>query len=89
MQLYGSTIPPIYDAGRITCPYIALFSAVSDVLADVRDVEYLRETLPVRPLYDEIIRDPGFGHSTVTYGDPETVIKFVIRPVLSVLTSLK
>ena len=88
IRLYGSAISPTYDAGKITCPYTALFTAINDVVADPKDVEQLRERLPVRPIYEEIINVPSFGHSTFVYGDANTVIKYVVRPVLSILNSL-
>ena len=88
MKMYGSAIPPTYDAGKITNQYIALFSAINDVLGDPKDVEQLREQLPVRPIYDEVISDPAFGHSTFILGDSQRVVKFVTRPVLALLDSL-
>ena len=84
-KVYGSEYPPIYDPNLITCPHIALFSSLADLIVDQRDVQQLRETMAATPIFDQVINDPSFGHFSFLLGQPEKVIGFINRPILEIM----
>ena len=87
-KLYGSEIPPVYNMGNVTNPYIALFSAKYDVIADPYDVSQLRDQLGVKPMFHVEIKDLYFGHLSFTQGISEKVVSYVVKPILSIMSSL-
>lgn len=88
VKVYGSEFPPIYDPRLITCPHIALFSSLADLIVDQRDVQQLRETMTAKPIYDTVISDPSFGHFSFLLGQPEKVIGFINRPILEIMDKI-
>lgn len=88
VKQYGKPIPPVYDMGAVTNPYIALFSARYDIIADPYDVSQLRDELGVKPMFDEHITDPFFGHFSFVFGTKEKVVPYVVKPILSIMDSL-
>ena len=45
MKIYGTKMPPSYNLSFVTCDSIVLMSGVNDLLADVADVNRLRQDL--------------------------------------------
>lgn len=58
MVHYNQTEPPIYDLKLIKTP-VALYSSTNDWLADLNDVQFIRENLP--NIVDDIVID-GWNH---------------------------
>ena len=77
----------MYDASRITCDSIALITSAEDVFADPKDVSKLRGLLGRRPVFDQEIREEGFGHASMLFGESALVSRFVNQPILRILDS--
>lgn len=88
VKVYGSEFPPIYDPNLITCPHIALFSSFADLIVDQRDVQQLRESMSAKPIFDQVINDPSFGHFSFLLGQPEKVITYINRPILEIMDKM-
>ena len=84
-KLYGTTTAPKYEARLITCKSIALISATGDVLATPSDRQTLVRTLGRKPLYDIVINDRSFGHTTFIFGSTDQLVQRVVKPVLMIL----
>ena len=85
LKRYGTEIAPVYDPGRITCTTLALFSSVTDTLADPVGVQKLRRRLRVKPVFDYTIRDKYFGHVSFIFGSRERLVPYVVKPVIRLL----
>lgn len=82
---YGQVNAPIYDAERITCDSIILFSAVNDVIADPDDVQRLIQTMATPPLFHFNITEPTFGHLTFFFGERQLIVPLVTEPVIQLM----
>jgi pimeloyl-ACP methyl ester carboxylesterase len=63
---YGQPYPPKFDLGNIRVP-MRLFAGVSDLLADITDVNYLWESL--KPEVKTFLKVYNAGHCTFMWGN--------------------
>lgn len=81
---YGQLDPPPYDVQSLTVP-TALFVGDEDDLADVRDVQTLKDTLGKSPQLVFSKTYPGFSHITWTLGSASA--SYYVSDIMGLLKS--
>ena len=68
LMKYGQEEPPEYMLEKITNRYIAFMSGANDWLADLKDVQLLKQRLKVPLVYDYIVENTSWNHLDFIWG---------------------
>lgn len=84
-QIYGTAVAPEYDLSKITNRHMAFLSSSNDNMSTPRDMDLLRKTLTVKPMFDYVIPHDGFNHLDFAIG--KDAGQFVVSKVLDILSN--
>ncbi|XP_074595058.1 gastric triacylglycerol lipase-like [Brevipalpus obovatus] len=65
--IYGKFTPPTYNLSKIVNHHIILWSAPNDALSTPKGIQFIRDSLTVQPLADEVVPDDRYNHADFTF----------------------